>query len=90
MAALAVFISWMFFAYAMLVTAAIVLSWKPTIPRSRMGWRALRSVCASTEPFLAPFRRLVPPIGAFDLSPMVALVALGAARWLVIGSLGGA
>jgi YggT family protein len=44
--------------------------------------RVLRAV---TDPILAPFRRLIPPINAggvgIDLSPIVVLVALG-----IIGS----
>jgi YggT family protein len=30
---------------------------------------------ALTAPFLRPFRRVVPPIGNVDLSPLLALVA---------------
>jgi YggT family protein len=33
----------------------------------------LRDVC---EPFLRIFRRIIPPLGAIDLSPLVAIVAL--------------
>ncbi len=29
-----------------------------------------------TEPVLAPLRRVVPPLGMFDLTPMVALILL--------------
>jgi YggT family protein len=31
---------------------------------------------AVNRPFLRPFRRLIPPLGAFDLSPLVLLVVL--------------
>ena len=33
---------------------------------------------AITEPLLRPFRRLLPPIGGFDLSPIFAIILLGA------------
>jgi len=33
----------------------------------------LRDVC---EPFLRLFRRLIPPLGALDLSPMLAIISL--------------
>ncbi len=33
----------------------------------------LRDVC---EPFLRIFRRLIPPLGALDLSPMLAIISL--------------
>ena len=39
----------------------------------------LRDVC---EPFLAIFRRFIPSIGAFDLSPIVAIIVLN-----VVGNL---
>lgn len=31
---------------------------------------------ALTRPFLRPFRRFIPPLGAFDLSPLVLLIVL--------------
>jgi YggT family protein len=33
---------------------------------------------AITEPLLRPFRRLLPPLGGFDLSPIFAIILLGA------------
>lgn len=39
------------------------------------------------EPFLAPIRRLVPPAGMFDLSPIVLIVLLYLLDRLVIGLL---
>ena len=35
------------------------------------------------EPVLGPARRLIPPLGCLDLSPMVVLFALGALRLLI-------
>lgn len=37
-----------------------------------------------TEPVLGPFRRLIPPISGFDLSPIAALLALQIAKMLVM------
>ena len=39
------------------------------------------------EPLLAPARRLVPPIGGLDLSPIVVMVALQLAAILLVGPL---
>jgi YggT family protein len=35
-----------------------------------------RSVDRIVEPFLAPIRRFVPPVGMFDFSPLILLVLL--------------
>ncbi len=37
-----------------------------------------------TEPFLAPIRRFLPPMGGFDLSPIVLLVLLAILRSVLI------
>lgn len=41
-----------------------------------------------TEPVLRPARRLLPPIGGLDLSPLVAILALEVLRRLVVPLLG--
>lgn len=40
-----------------------------------------------TEPLLRPARRLLPPISGIDLSPLIVLLALQAAKMLLIGLL---
>lgn len=39
------------------------------------------------EPILRPFQKLVPPIGGFDLSPIVAIVAIKLTQIVVVGSI---
>lgn len=61
--------------YALVLVAYVLLAWVPsgashTIEQIRS---ALGGVC---EPYLRPFRRLIPPVGPLDLSPMVAVLAL--------------
>jgi YggT family protein len=46
----------------------------------------LRDVC---EPYLRIFRRLLPPFGGIDLSPIIALIVLGVVRAVVVGLIGG-
>lgn len=46
----------------------------------------LRDVC---EPYLRIFRRLIPGIGAFDFSPIIALFVLGVIRTIVVSLIGG-
>jgi YggT family protein len=40
-----------------------------------------------TEPIIGPIRRVVPPLGMIDLSPIIALVLLQVIRRVVINSL---
>ena len=46
----------------------------------------LRDVC---DPYLRIFRRFIPPIGMFDLSPMIAIIVLYFVRTLVVGAIAG-
>jgi len=40
-----------------------------------------------TEPMLAPLRRVIPPLGMFDITPMVAIIIVGVAQRLVLALL---
>ena len=61
--------------YELLILARLVISWLPNIDTYKQPWRGLIDV---TEPVLAPFRRLIPPIGGVvDISPMVLFFVLG-------------
>jgi YggT family protein len=46
----------------------------------------LRDVC---EPYLKIFRRFIPPIGMFDLTPMIAIIVLYIVRTLVVSAIAG-
>lgn len=46
----------------------------------------LRSVC---DPYLALFRRFIPPIGAFDFSPIVAILVLTIGGGIIVGLIRG-
>jgi YggT family protein len=46
----------------------------------------LRDVC---EPYLKIFRRFIPPIGMFDLTPMIAIIILYIVRTLVVNAIAG-
>ncbi len=41
-----------------------------------------------TEPVLAPLRRMIPPVGMFDLSVLVAFLLLGAAQRILCSTVG--
>lgn len=42
-------------------------------------------IATLTEPVLRPFRRIIPTMGGFDISPVFAIIALGALTRLIMG-----
>jgi YggT family protein len=58
--------------YSFIVVAAVILSW---FPEAR-GHRVTQVIDRVTEPVFALVRRVVPPIGGFDLSALVVLLLL--------------
>jgi len=50
----------------------VVLTWFPVDPSNPI----IRIIFEVTEPVLAPFRRVIPRIGMFDLSPIAAMLVI--------------
>ena len=61
--------------YIFAIFARIVLSWFPLAPGGPMA-SVFSFLYTITEPVLGPLRRVIPPLGGFDLSPIVALIGL--------------
>jgi uncharacterized protein YggT (Ycf19 family) len=61
--------------YTLLILAFIITSWirLPYSPWLNRIQRFLYDVC---DPFLRLFRKVLPPLGPLDLSPMVAVITL--------------
>jgi len=57
--------------YSLLIFARIVISWGAS-PHNRL----LHFLIRVTEPVLGPFRRVIPPLGMIDISPIVVLLLL--------------
>lgn len=53
--------------------AYILSSWVPQI-KNNIIVEFLEAIC---EPYLKLFRKIIPPIGMLDISPVVALIVLG-------------
>jgi uncharacterized protein YggT (Ycf19 family) len=67
------FVSVLFDIYSWMIIAYILMSWIPNARESAIGELLGKVV----EPYLSPFRRIIPPIGGMiDISPIVALIAL--------------
>lgn len=58
--------------YSLVVVAAVVISWL-NVPREHPAVRLLHRL---TEPVLAPIRKVLPPMGGVDISPLVLLISL--------------
>lgn len=61
--------------YTLLIFARIIFSWGAV----GYGNRKMRFLIRITEPLLGPVRRLVPTVGMFDISPIVAFLVI----WLL-------
>jgi YggT family protein len=75
----------LFTLYTIALVAAIFSSWFPDIE----DYSIVRFIRWITEPYLALFRRLIPPIGMLDLSPIAAFFVLQlleslVKRWLFL------
>ncbi|RJP80180.1 MAG: YggT family protein [Candidatus Zixiibacteriota bacterium] len=60
-----------------------VMSWIQADPRQSL----VRLFYDLSEPVLGPIRRLVPPIGAVDLSPLIAILIIIFLRHFLVPSL---
>jgi YggT family protein len=74
------FVAVFVYLYSALIFAYVILS-LIRVPYS-LNWlqRFLYDVC---EPYIRIFRRLLPPVGVLDLSPLVAILALYLLRLLI-------
>lgn len=66
------FISSFFNIYSIILIIFVLSSWVPPLRYSKIG-ELLELVC---EPYLAPFRKIIPTLGVIDISPIVAIFAL--------------
>jgi YggT family protein len=63
----------------------IILSWYPQIDLKQMPYLL---IYAPTEPLLAIFRKLVPPLGGVDMAPVIAVALFSFCREILLGQQG--
>jgi YggT family protein len=80
------FISVFVAVYTIVILVYILMSWVrlPYSPWLNRLQRFLYDVC---EPYIRLFRRILPPLGPLDLSPMIALIVLWALRQVLLYAL---
>ncbi len=67
--------------YELLIFIRIIFSWGMVSEFNPM----MRFLVRATDPLLVPLRRMIPPLGMFDISPIVAFFIL----WLFEGAIAG-
>jgi YggT family protein len=73
--------------YVFAIFGRIILSWFPLDPGSVMA-TIFSFLYRITEPVLGPVRRMLPPMGGFDISPIIVIIALELIGGSIINSLG--
>jgi YggT family protein len=63
----------------------IVLTWYPQVDLNKLPYSL---VAWPTEPFLIPVRKVVPPIGGVDISPIIWVGIVTLLRELLVGQQG--
>ena len=64
-------------AITLAILASVIMSWVTMFAPESPIVESINGILKQmTEPVLGPLRRVVPPLGMFDLTPMVALILL--------------
>ncbi len=63
----------------------IVLTWYPQVDLNRFPFNL---VALPTEPFLIPTRKLIPPLGGVDISPILWVGIISLLREILLGQQG--
>jgi YggT family protein len=69
--------------YGLLIFIRIIFSWGQV----SYGNRVMRFLVRATDPLLVPLRRMIPPLGFMDISPIVAFIIIWLFQAAVAGTL---
>jgi YggT family protein len=83
------YVNSVFIVYIIIIFVWVLASWVPRMPYNRALRAVLDFVNQVTLPYISVFRRVLPPIGPLDLSPIVAVIVLVIARRVVVGLIAG-
>ncbi len=75
--------------YLILIFARIVLSFVPRMPYNPTLRTVVGFIHEVTDPYLNVFRRVIPPVGPLDLSPILAIFLLYIVQAIVVGAIEG-
>ncbi len=77
------FINIIFQVYTLMLFVRILSSWIPEASE----YRVIQCIIYYTDPYLNLFRRIIPPLGMFDVSPIVAFLCLSFIQNILINFL---
>jgi uncharacterized protein YggT (Ycf19 family) len=86
------YVNALFLVYLILIFARILLSWLESfgrVPYNVYLRAVIDFIHQTTDPYLNLFRRILPPIGMFDFSPIIAVILLFLARGIIVGIIEG-
>lgn len=69
--------------YALMIFARILGSWVPELQQTK----AMQFIAFYTDPYLNIFRKIIPPLGMIDISPIFAFLGLELIRMLIVSFL---
>ena len=78
--------------YTYVIIAAVIVSWLVGFgvinTYNQIARVVVRMLHSLTEPVFGPIRRIVPPLGGLDLSPLIALLLIFfLQRWIIRGTI---
>ena len=66
--------------FSIMLFVRILSSWIPEF----QGSKILQFISFYTDPYLNIFRKIIPPIGMLDISPIIAIFCLGFIKYVII------
>lgn len=74
-----------------IVVANAVVSWLVAFDvinlRNRLAYQAVRFLDQVTQPLLAPLRKIIPNFGGLDVTPVILIIVISAARQTLLPAL---
>jgi len=69
--------------YTWILIARVLISWVNPDPSNPI----VQFLTSATDPVLEPLRRIIPPLGVLDISPMVALLLVQGVQYFLVRTL---
>ena len=70
----------LFQVYMLMLFVRILSSWAPQL----MEYKFMQFLAFYTDPYLNIFRRLIPPLGMFDISPILAFFSISLLKDFIV------